>query len=288
MPKVLGLIAGDGVFPQAIACGATEKGCLVHAVGFHGLTRPELSKYVSEFNWHHLGQVDAVLEDFRRAGVDSLVLAGKIDKTNLTRPRTDGLQTDAQGDRILQSLEGRSDRAIMEGIAGFLEREGFSLCAQAEYVPDLIAGEGALGSVLPTVCQREDLAYGWPIARQLAEAGVGQCVVIKDRSVVAVEAAEGTDSTIRRAVQHAGGGLTVIKLAALDQDLRFDMPAVGPDTLEVLAGQSPSLLAIQAGATLVLQRESMIKKADAQQLAVWAVGKAEESSFRGGGGGLQS
>jgi DUF1009 family protein len=288
VPKVLGLIAGDGVFPQAIACGATQKGCRVHAVGFYGLTRPELSQYVSEFNWHHLGQIDAVLEDLRRAGVDSLVLAGKIEKTNLTRPGEGGLQTDALGEHVIQSLEGRSDRALMEAIAGFLEQEGFSLRPQAEYVPDLIAGEGALGSVLPNVCQRQDLAYGWPIARQLAEAGVGQCVVIKDRSVVAVEAAEGTDSTIRRAVQHAGGGLTVIKLAALDQDLRFDMPAVGPDTLEALVGQSPSLLAIQAGSTVILQRESMIKKADAQQLAIWAVGKAEESAFCGGDGGLQS
>ena len=99
MPKVLGLIAGDGVFPQAIACGATQKGCRVHAVGFYGLTRPELSQYVSEFNWHHLGQIDAVLEDLRRAGVDSLVLAGKIDKTNLTRPGEGGLQDGAGADR---------------------------------------------------------------------------------------------------------------------------------------------------------------------------------------------
>ena len=288
MPKVLGLIAGDGVFPQMIACGASQKGCRVHAVGFYGLTRPELSQYVSEFNWHHLGQVDAVLADLRRAGVDSLVLAGKIDKTNLTLPKEDRLQADARGEHILQSLEGRSDRTLMEAIVGFLEQEGFSLRPQAEYVPDLIAGEGALGAVLPSASQRQDLAYGWPIARQLAEAGVGQCVVIKDRSVVAVEAAEGTDSAIRRAVQHVGGGLTVIKLAALHQDPRFDMPAVGPDTLETLVGQPSSLLAVQAGATVILQRESMIKRADAQQIAVWAVGKAEETAFCGGEGGLQS
>ena len=288
MPKVLGLIAGDGVFPQMIACGASQKGCRVHAVGFYGLTRPELSQYVSEFNWHHLGQVDAVLADLRRAGVDSLVLAGKIDKTNLTLPKEDRFQTDALGEHILQSLEGRSDRAIMEAVAGFLEQEGFSLRPQAEYVPDLIAGEGALGSVLPNACQRQDLAYGWPIARQLAEAGVGQCVVIKDRSVVAVEAAEGTDSAIRRAVQHAGGGLTVIKLAALDQDPRFDMPAVGPLTLEPLLGQSSSLLAIEAGKTVVLHREAMAKEADSKQIAIWAVGRSEEVAFDGGEGKLQS
>ena len=140
MPKVLGLIAGDGIFPQAIACGATQKGCRVHAVGFHGLTRPELSQYVSELNWHHLGQVDPVLADLRQAGVDSLVLAGKIEKANLTLPTQGGLQTDARGEHVIQSLEGRSDRAIMEGIAGLLQQEGFSLRPQAEYVPDLIAG----------------------------------------------------------------------------------------------------------------------------------------------------
>ncbi|MEE3328216.1 MAG: UDP-2,3-diacylglucosamine diphosphatase LpxI [Myxococcota bacterium] len=288
MSELLGLIAGDGDFPQEIASAAARRGCRVHAVGFHGLTRPELSRYASECNWHHLGQVDAVLEDLRQAGVRSLVMAGKIEKTHLTSSRQELLETDARADVFLQGLQGRSDRTIMKAIAGLLEREGFSLRPQTEYVPDLIAQEGALGQVLPTDGQRADLAYGWPIARQLADAGVGQCLVVKDQSVVAVEAAEGTDQTIRRAVQCAGGGLTIIKLAALDQDPRFDMPAVGPLTLEPLLGESSSLLAIEAGKTVVLHRETMAKEADSKQIAIWAVGRSEETAFDGGGGKLQS
>ncbi len=288
MSELLGLIAGDGYFPQEIASAASRRGCRVHAVGFHGLTRPDLSEYTSECHWHHLGQVDAVLQDLREAGVESLVLAGKIEKTHLTSPRQDTLETDARADGFLQNLEGRSDRTLMKAIAGLLESEGFSLRPQTEYAPDLIAQEGALGRVLPTDRQRADLAYGWPIARQLAEAGVGQCLVVKDQSVVAVEAAEGTDRTIRRAIECAGGGLTVIKLAARDQDPRFDMPAVGPRTLEPLKGESPSLLAIEAGATVVLNREEMVEQGDLNQTAVWAVGQSEEAAFVGSEGKLTS
>ena len=288
MPKLLGLIAGDGDFPQQIASAAARQGCRVHAVGFHGLTRPELSEYTSECSWHDLGQVDAVLKELRQAGIESLVLAGKIDKSHLTSPGQDRVRTDPHADRFLQGLEGRSDRTLLKAIAHLLEQEGFSLRPQTEYVPDLLAQPGALGRVLPTDGQRADLAYGWPMARQFAEAGVGQCIIVKDRSVVAVEAAEGTDETIRRAVRYAGGGLTVIKLAAVDQDPRFDLPAVGPRTLEPLLGEEPSLVAIEAGNTVVLHREAMAKMADSKQIAIWAVGQSEENVFVGGEGKLQS
>lgn len=288
MSELLGLIAGDGDFPQEIASAASRRGCRVHAVGFHGLTRPDLSEYTAECHWHHLGQVDAVLKDLRQAGVQSLVLAGKIEKTHLTSPSQTKLETDTRADAFLQGLVGRSDQALMKAIAGLLESEGFSLRPQTEYVPDLIAQEGPLGRVLPTDSQRADLAYGWPLARQLADSGVGQCLVVKDQSVVAVEAAEGTDRTIRRAVEYAGGGLTVIKLAALDQDPRFDMPAVGPRTLEPLQGLPPSLLAVEAGATVVLNREAMAEQGDANQIAVWAVGESEKAAFVGSEGKLQS
>lgn len=279
MPEVLGLIAGDGGFPREIACAAVRRGCHVHAVGFHGLTRPDVLECASDFSWHHLGQVDALLDDLRLAGVSSLVMAGKIEKTHLTAGQSVAVQPDGHAVRILENLSDWSDRALMNAIADLLEREGFSLRPQAEYVPELLASGGLLGGVLPSRTQRDDIAHGWPIARQLANAGVGQCIVLKNRSVVAVEASEGTDATIQRAVELAGGGLTVIKLAAFDQDPRFDLPAVGPDTLAPLLGREPSVLAIEAHSTLVLQREEMTALADAQGIALLAVDEAAETGF---------
>lgn len=279
MPEVLGLIAGDGGFPQEIACAAVKQGCHVHAVGFHGLTRPEVLESASACSWHHLGQVDALLDDLRQAGVSSLVMAGKIDKVHLMATPPGIVQPDARGEQILENMSDLSDRALMGVIADLLEREGFSLRPQAEYVPNLLVRGGPLGASLPSPQQWHDLAHGWPIARQIADSGVGQCIVVKNRSVLAVEASEGTDATIQRAIAMAGGGLTVIKLAAFDQDPRFDLPAVGLDTLTPLVGREPSLLAIEAHSTLVLQRKEMTELADAQGIALLAVDEAEENAF---------
>ena len=277
--KVLGLIAGNGVFPIEIAAAATRGGFAVHAVGFQGLTRPDLSKSVAGLTWHQLGEVEPILRALREAGVRSLVMAGKIDKIHLTGPHSGTFRADERASAVLERLESRTDRAVMQAVADLLEREGFLVQPQSEYTPELVPTAGLFGGGEPSVQQRRDLAFGWPIARKMADAGIGQCIVVKDGSVVAIEAAEGTDSTIRRALDLTCGGVTVIKLAARDHDPRFDMPAVGPDTIRPLLVGAPSLLAIEAGKTLVLERAEMREIADAQQTSLLSVGQADEVSW---------
>lgn len=288
MPEKLGLIAGDGIFAREIASAALKKGCQVHAVGFYGLTREDLSECTSAFSWHHLGQVEGLLEDLRKAGVRSLVMAGKIDKSHLMGIPGEILRPDARAARILESVCDWSDATLMRAIADLLESEGFLLLPQTEYVPDLLAPSGTLGALCPSPEQKLDLAYGWPIARKIADAGIGQCIVVKDRAVVAVEALEGSDATIKRAVELVGGtGVSVIKLAESARDPRFDLPAVGPDTLSPLMGGDRSLLAIEAGSTVILERDEMIARADEQGIAVVACNGSDKDCFHYGEGSLQ-
>jgi DUF1009 family protein len=145
--------------------------------------------------------------------------------------------------------------------------------AQAEVVPELLPGPGVLGALAPSDAQRADVAFGWPIARAIAGLDVGQTVVVKDCAVLAVEAVEGTDAAIRRAGDLASGGC-VVKVAKPRQDPRFDVPTVGPGTLEVLAESGASLLAFEAERTLVLDLPDLIAHANTAGIVVWAVSDA--------------
>lgn len=267
MTELLGLIAGDGDFPLEIARGAQRRGRRVHAVGFHGLTRPELGGIADELTWLHLGEVDALLASLRGAGVDDVVLAGKVDKIHLTDVDAD-LRLDGSARRLLAELSDHRDGSILALLARALEEQGMALLPQAECVPELVVAKGVLGGVEPTAAQWRDIHLGVPIARRLAEHEVGQCVVMKNGATVAVEAMEGTDATISRAASLVGAGACVVKVAKPGQDPRFDVPVIGPETIAGLIEGAASALAVEAGATVMLHREETIRRADAAGIAL--------------------
>jgi len=266
----LGLIAGGGRLPLEIGRAAHARSVL--AVGFPGITDPGLADVAGELVWHPLGAVEAVLEALRSGGVRDVVLAGKVEKADwLHAPER--LAPDARAARALATLDDRSDARLLAAVAGLLEREGFTVLPQAELVQHLLPEAGVLGAVEPTRSARVDLALGWPMAKRLASAGIGQCLVVAGGHVVAVEALEGTDATIERAVELVGGELTVVKVAAPGRDPRFDLPVVGPQTIEPLIGAGRGgLLAIDATSTLILDRTVLIERADRAGIAVVAVG----------------
>ena len=268
---MLGLIAGRGRLPLELARAARRRGLGVAAVAFHGETDPELAANVDRITWLHLGELAALLDALHAAGAEDVVMAGKILKTSLYGDLA-RLKPDARAIALFAGLRDRSDDAILGAIADILAGEGLLLRPQAELVPELLAQAGVLGGVAPGEAQRRDAAFGWRIAKALGQVDVGQTVVVRDRAVMALEAIEGTDAAIRRGALLGGPGVTVVKVAKPGQDPRFDMPAIGADTLEVLVEAKAASLAVEAGRTLVVDRARVVELADAHGIALFGIG----------------
>ncbi len=268
---MLGLIAGRGRLPLTIAIAARRRGLGVAAVAFHGDTDPGLAAHVDRITWIHLGELGALLGALRGAGARDVVMAGKILKTSLYGDLA-SLRPDSRAIALFAGLRDRSDDAILGAIADVLASEGLVLRPQAELVPELLAGSGRIGGVVASEAQRRDAAFGWRIAKALGEVDVGQTVVVRDRAVMALEAIEGTDAAILRGASLGGPGVTVVKVAKPRQDARFDLPAIGPDTVGVLVKAKAAALAVEAGRTLVVDREPMIELADSHGIALFGIG----------------
>lgn len=240
----------------------------VVSIAFPGISDPALEDDVARIVWLSPGQVGGALEFLKAAGVAEAVMAGKVSKAGLV---AGSLELDERGQALLAGLTDLRDTSVLAALASALAAEGIDLRPQAELVPDLIAPEGTLGRVHPTPSQLADVCFGWPIARQIARLDVGQTLVVHHRAVVAVEALEGTDDTIRRAGKLGRAGLCIVKLARPEQDPRFDLPAIGPRTLEVAALSGVGVVAIEAGQTLVLDRQEVVAQADASQIALLGI-----------------
>jgi hypothetical protein len=270
MAQPLGLIAGAGRFPLLLAREARAAGLSVAAVALHGLTDPGLEAEVDAATWLHVGELEALVRTFRAGGVRDVVFAGAVPRTFVTE-HPELLRPDSRALALVSRLADRKDDSILDAIAGFVEEQGFVLRGQAELVPALVAEPGVLGRVAPDARALSDLAFGWPIALAIGDLGVGQTILVRDRVVLAVEAVEGTDEAIRRAGRLGAPGACMLKVARPRQDLRSDLPAVGPHTIERLAEARASLVAVQAGAALLLDRDDLLAKADAAGIAVVGV-----------------
>jgi DUF1009 family protein len=267
--EALGLIAGEGVFPLDVARCARRAGRRLVCVALHDRTDTRIEKLASEVTWIRPGEVSAAVEALRAAGVEEAVMAGKVPKLALLQEDPE-LGLDRQGEALISELSDRMDDTILARVADFLADVGIRLLPQWSFSPELLAGEGTLGRVKASAAQQRDIAFAFPIARQLGALDIGQTVVVKDGAVLAVEAIEGTDAALRR-----GGALTAgavaVKVAKPGQDSRFDVPAIGRETVAVLAEAGLSALAFEAGATLVLEHEELVACADAHGIAVLGV-----------------
>lgn len=264
----IGLIAGDGQLPVEIARAAAKRGRAVVVVAFPEVTDPALAGDASEIAWLGPGEVGRAIDFLRTSGVREAVMAGKVGKGVLV---SGGLELDARARELFAGLPDLNDATILGAIAGALEDDGIALCEQASLVPELLAPEGVFGRVNPTPAQEADVAFGLPIARRVAGLDIGQSIAVSERTVVAVEAAEGTDETIRRAGKLGRPGLCIVKVARPHQDPRFDLPTIGPHTMEVAALSGVGTLAVEAGRTIVLNREAVVARADAAGIALLGV-----------------
>lgn len=253
-----------------MAAEARARGRRVVAIGFFDETDPGLARAVDALTWLHLGQLGALVETLRAAGVRECVMAGKIPKTNLLGDLR-RLRPDAKALALVVGLRTRADDAILGALADLLEAEGLPLRPQVDWAPGLVAGEGVLGRVAPSEAQRAEIAFGFPVAKAIGGLDVGQTVVVRERAVLALEAIEGTDAAIRRGAALGGPGTVVVKVAKPRQDPRFDVPAVGPGTLDAMIAGKAAVLAVEAGCTFLLEREALLARADESGIAVVGV-----------------
>jgi DUF1009 family protein len=253
-----------------VAAAARARGRRVVAIGFHGETDPRLATAVDTLTWLHLGELEALIVALRAGGASEAVMVGKVAKTNLFGDHA-RLRPDARALALLAGLRERNDDSILRALADALAAEGVPLRPQAELVPDLVAGEGVLGAVAPSESQRAEIAFGFPIAKALGAVDVGQTVVVRERAVLALEAIEGTDEAIRRGAALGGPGVVVVKVAKPGQDPRFDVPAVGPDTLDAMIEGKAAVLAVEAGRSFLLERSEVVRRADAHGIALVGV-----------------
>lgn len=260
----LGLIAGNGRFPIIFADNARKLGYQVSAVAHEGETDPELAKHVDRIHWIKIGQLNKLITAFKDDQVHQAVMLGGIKKTHVFTTVRPDFRTLALAARLALW----KDDDILRELAKELENEGITICESTFGLEGILADEGPLTARVPSEKEWEDIRYGWEVAQHIGRLDIGQCVVVKDRVVVAVEAVEGTDEAIKRGGQLAKDGAVVVKRCKPQQDLRFDLPAVGPRTIEIMASVNASVLAVEAGRTIILDRDLTLKTAQSARIAV--------------------
>ncbi len=275
MTAPVGLIAAAGRFPVAFAVKARQVGLPVVCVGLRHLATPELAGLCDRFHWHGLAKLGAVIRRFRRAGVREIVMAGKIHKVELLKPwRVLQLMPDWRAVQFWyarQRRDNKDDTLLLSVIAEF-ERDGLHVGSALDYCPELLVRHGHLSRRPPTAFESQDIAFGWELAKEMGRLDVGQSVAVHDRAVLAVEAIEGTDQAILRAGRLCrGGGFTVVKVAKPQQDMRFDVPTVGTDTIESMRQAGARVLAIEAGKTILLDEVETLALANRYGITVVAV-----------------
>jgi len=260
----IGLIAGNGRFPIIFADNVKRLGFRVSAVAHIGETAPELEQHVDRIHWIKIGQFNKLIEALKTDGVRQAVMLGGISKTHVFTT----VRPDFRALAIAGRLKQLKDDLILREVAAELEREGIQIRESTFGLAGVLVEEGALTSRRPTDKEWEDIRYGWDVAREIGLLDIGQCVVVKDRVVVAVEAVEGTDEAIRRGGTLAKAGAVVVKRCKPQQDLRFDLPAAGPKTITTMQSVKASVLVLEVGRSVLLDRVEMLAQAERAGIAV--------------------
>ena len=273
MASPLGLIAGNGRFPFLVAQAARRGGRRVVAVAIREEASPEIERDVDSVTWVGLGQLGRCIEALHEAGVREAVMAGQVKHRQIFSDVVPDLKLMG----VLARLAFKNTDSLIGGVADALEREGITLLPSTALLHDQMARNGAMTRRKPGKDELKDIEYGTRIARLLAAHDLGQTAVVKDRAAVALEAMEGTDETIRRAGRIAGAGATVVKVAKPRQDPRFDVPVVGAGTLEAMREAGATVLAVEAGQTLLIDKDAFLGAADAAGLTVWGFPRGDGS-----------
>jgi UDP-2,3-diacylglucosamine hydrolase len=262
-----GLIAGSGDFPFLVLEGARSRGIEMAVIAIREEASPALERAAKRLHWVSLGELSRAIELLHEEGVKRAVMAGQVKHNKIFS----SIRPDWRLAKLLFSLPAKNTDSLIGAVARVLEDEGIELVDSTKFLGPLVPAAGILTRRGPDEGEAADLVYGRQAARHIAAFDLGQTVVVRDRACVAIEAMEGTDETIERAARIVGGQrLVVVKVSKPRQDMRFDVPVVGMKTIEMMRRSNATALGIDAGRTLLFEREEMIRAADEAGITIEA------------------
>jgi len=265
-PDVLGIIAGNGVYPRLLADSARNAGVRkIVAAAFTDETDPALTQNVDLIEWMRVGQLSRLLKFFRDQNIHHAIMAGQIAPKNLF-----DLHPDWKALLVLSKLKQRNAESIFAAIADELAKVDVDLLPATTFLEDSLARAGLIAGQKLSRREEEDVDFGWKIATEIARFDIGQTIIVKNGTVLAVEAFEGTNDAIKRGGALAHKGAVMIKVAKPNQDMRFDVPVIGVETLRVASEARLRAIAMEAGKTLLLERDAIIDLANRSKISILA------------------
>ena len=262
----LGIIAGNGVYPRLLADGARRAGVeKIVAAAFMDETDPVLERHVNVLEWMRVGQLGRLLKFFRSQDIHHAIMAGQIAPKNLF-----DLRPDLKALMLLGKLKERNAESIFAAIADELAKVEVDLLPATTFLEDSLARPGLIAGPKLSPRQEHDVELGWNAAKEIARLDIGQTIIIKNGTIVAVEALEGTNEAIKRGGTLAREGAVMVKVSKPNQDMRFDVPVIGVETVRIAAESGVRVIAVEAGKTLLLERDAVIALANGSNMSVVA------------------
>jgi DUF1009 family protein len=263
---MLGIIAGNGIYPKLLAGSARRAGVKrIVVAAFTDETDPSLARHVDLIEWLRVGQLSRFLKFFRDQKIHHAIMAGQIAPKNLF-----DLRPDWKGLLLLAQLKQRNAESIFAAIANELAKVDVDLLPATTFLEDFVAPAGLIAG--PNLSKREenDVEFGWKISKEIARLDIGQTLIVKNGTVLAVEAFEGTNETLKRGGKLARKGAVMIKVAKPNQDMRFDVPVIGVETIQLAVDAKIRAIAVEAGRTLLLEKDAIIDAANRSRISIVA------------------
>jgi DUF1009 family protein len=260
----LGIIAGNGVYPRLLADGARKAGVVkIVATAFTDETDPVLERHVNVLEWMRVGQLGRFLKFFRSQGIQHAIMAGQIAPKNLF-----DLRPDLKALMLLGKLKQRNAESIFAALADELAKIDIDLLPATTFLEDSLAQSGVIAGPKLSPRQELDVELGWNVAKEIARLDIGQTIIIKNGTIVAVEALEGTNEAINRGGTLAREGAVMVKVSKPNQDMRFDVPVIGVETVRIAAESGVRVIAVEAGKTLLLERDAVVDLANCTKISI--------------------
>ncbi len=260
----IGLLAGGGKLPIIFAQEARKKGAKVIGFALKGMTLPELGDSCDRIHWFDTTQLAKFFLLLVVERIKKVVLLGKVDKSIFYRET----RKDEKGMNLFKETEDKSDYKILDKVTSEFEKKGIQVINAVDYLSNLLPSKGILTKRSPSAKEKEDIECGFKAAKEIARLDIGQTVVVKDKNIISVEAMEGTDSAIRRAAAICGEGFIVVKVSRPHQDMRWDVPVVGSDTVRLIAENKGKILAIEEKKMFLADKDSAVRLADENDISI--------------------
>ena len=261
----IGLIAGRGMFPILFCQEARKAGVKqISVVGFHEDTSPEIKQYCDTFDLVYVGQLKKTIKAFKKHGIDKIAMAGQVKPGRLFK----GMKPDLKTFMILATLKERNADSIFSAICNAYAKSGIEVISSVTFMEDHLSTAGVMNKVKLNKSRRKDIEFGEKIATDISRLDIGQTCVVKRGTVLSVEGFEGTDKAIKRGGELGRGGVTVVKVAKPNHDMRFDVPCIGLRTVESLKEAGAITLAVQTGKTLFIEKEKVLEECNKAKICV--------------------